>query len=154
MAGAHHHAHLRRQLLQRIIQRGEDARLGNQMRVVQNQHARRAPHLQDVVDQHANHLPDLRAGIGQAGQEGTGSRAATGLESLQRGDQIGQKEGWVVVSFVEGKPGNRLFACGWFGSRKLKTRNPFGDESRLAIARGGRDERQAAIVLLGLTQLG
>ena len=112
MTRGYRQVHLRRQVLQQIVQGEVDGGPGDEMQVVQDESKGVRQGLQDVVDQRANDAPHLSGGVGGVGQEAPSCSATSRVESLQSGDQVNQKKGRVVVSFIQREPGQPIADCG------------------------------------------
>ena len=135
VARGYHQVHLRRQPFEQIVQRGVDGRLGDQVEVVQYQGKGVGKGFQDIVDQHADDAPRLRTGVGQVGQEGPSRGAAGRVQASQGSDEIRQKEGRIVVTFVQREPGQ-----GENGGWRMENG---GQEGGLAVAGWGGEEGEA-----------
>ena len=112
-----------------------DGDLVDGMVVIQDQQAggRAGSH---IVDQ----LGDQDVDGGQAGrlEQTRHDPAQAGLHRLQGGDQVGEKARGVVVAPVQREPGHL-----WPASSVIPTVDPLDHQGGLAIAGGGRHQRQA-----------
>ena len=146
-AGCDDQVDRRRQVIEQVGQPAMDRRLADQVNVVEDE--QKPLQRGELVDQEGQHC--FTAQRSQRAtcrlQHALRTLAQARLDGLQCGDEVGPEAGRVVFPLLKREPG-RLQPTVPFGV------DPLGEQSRLAVASGGREEDQAVLGAQPLVQAG